>query len=972
MAVKVAHIADIHIKNNDTDFSELYTSLKINKPDVIVIAGDVIDSVINIDAVIILDVVSFLISLTNISPVILVPGNHDLKCNINNIDFFSVITKDHEILKPPKFNYWKHSGIYNFMDINWNVVSNIEHVPEFEFSTQMQVLIFHENLDRFDLESFHLYNAIMGGHIHKRQLIAPNAAYAGSLFQQSIKESHTDHGYILWKLENNNTSHKFINIKNYNIYLKVEIENSKDITKNLPTNVLYYDIYHDNTMDIDKIIEQYNILYLKSPRRIVNKNKYSFNSIYTNDINDINLHIKLITDQLGKDHKYLDDVINMHKSCYVPDNNEPINEKITLISLEFENMYNYNCYNKIDFEPMSNQLSGIIANNNSGKTSVIDIILFALFDIHPRISKKQYIVNVDKDSFYVSLKFKINEIEGSILKSTNVCTFMFNDKNLTQPTIPRTLTAIKQIVGTFNDNSLTSIQLQNNSTNFINMSSLMRRQRLTDLLSLKLFNNIDEELTKKITDVSNKIKNITIKSLECEFDNDILQKLEMSYKYKNIINQLISDKTKEEVNDKEELNSIENNSIYDKLNELYELYDNKKILLGIIEENKHLLQNFNVNVINSIYEQKEVIREELIEINNVFSSCNEKIKETVITKYQNNGINYLYKLCGAKSDGNEILYESIGASLLLLQRDHKIKIDTVLNLTLLNCNQSSNVLKYIRTVELIDNRISELVRSITIDQLNELSNTDGLLTKLNNQNIFTLNEEHKVDITNLNKQLEILKLYKQLIKPNVGIINSLLLSLKNDIERAVNKLLEYISLKISIDDSYNILYYVTENKLLDVSLLSGYQKFILNIIFRIVLWKFSDVPLLNALIVDEGFGSCDMINIDIIVNMLRDLVRSKDTPAIFIIISHNNELINSIEYPLFILPTNKIVTDRPKTHFLKENVSTNISSESSESSECSTTQSNTFYCSYCNVTLKSISKQKHLLSIRHSKNTNNI
>jgi DNA repair exonuclease SbcCD ATPase subunit len=61
---------------------------------------------------------------------------------------------------------------------------------------------------------------------------------------------------------------------------------------------------------------------------------------------------------------------------------------IRLKSLEFNNLYCYGEGNYINFTKLENKLGGAIAPNKAGKSSLIDIIIFALYDKYPRAESK--------------------------------------------------------------------------------------------------------------------------------------------------------------------------------------------------------------------------------------------------------------------------------------------------------------------------------------------------------------------------------------------------------------------------------------------------------------------------------------------------------------------------------------------------------------------------------------------------------
>ena len=86
MVKKIAHLADIHIRklhrfNEYREvFQNLYKKLKHHKPDLIYIGGDVVHGKLDTSPEETRMVADFFLSLCNIAPTIVIPGNHD--CNL--------------------------------------------------------------------------------------------------------------------------------------------------------------------------------------------------------------------------------------------------------------------------------------------------------------------------------------------------------------------------------------------------------------------------------------------------------------------------------------------------------------------------------------------------------------------------------------------------------------------------------------------------------------------------------------------------------------------------------------------------------------------------------------------------------------------------------------------------------------------------------------------------------------------------
>lgn len=1045
MHCKIAHIGDIHIKNKYVEYYELLDILHDNSPDVIVLTGDIIDSVINITPAVILDVNTFLTSLTNIAPVVMIPGNHDISCKINDIDFFTAITTNsNDLLKPPRFNYWRHSGQYDFKNILWTVIAPDEDIPSYSFDIKTQILLFHETLDRLNIESFNIFTAVMAGHMHTRQLINHNGAYCGSLFQQNINESHNGHGFVMWDIFNDSAISTFIDIKNKFGFLKVELDNNIDVTEQpIPESVVLYDVYYSNTDpdELNNIINKYIDKYGFKPRNVKDKNKYNIEGIKNDafvNINDISLHNTLIRTYLkDKDTEYIQNIINLHKHYYTLYYNyqESNNGKLRLLFLSFENMYIFEGNHYIDFTKMERKLSGIIGANNTGKTALIDIILFALYDVHPRISSKKCIINKDCTTYNLSLEFEINGKIGVIKKGSSY-KFTYDNKDMTQKTIPLTINEIKKIVGDYNNAILSSFQLQYNYNNFTNMTPTIRKQKLAELLSLRVFENIEDEVAKEINELMGKQKvfNCLKSYSEDEEDTSIetkIKSIQCQIKYANLLdinaqeNETDNDNKKSGKEIVEQLIDIEGNKqdiqVYESMiqakNMISRLETERGMLYAILEENKALI----IDHPNARCEY-EHCKKENERINNIINDINKSInefepvyiKDAVISKYKTFGISYLYKLCKVEKDEKGIAIPAASIACLLLERDHNIRLNETLHAKLIICEKVMEQMKYMAQIDSINKTIQEIKQTY-----HNLSNMVNNTNKL----YFSLYEEYKKyvqrdleqfrkkELALLVKNLDTLKIYRQIIKPTNGIINLLLNNICPTIESKVNNMLINTNIKIMINSDFDILYDVNGHWL-DISLSSGYQKFILNLVFRIVLWQVADVVIPDAIFIDEGFGMCDNENITIINELLHSIVKNNEMPKIIFIVSHVNYLIDNIESPLFIengkivsrhvkftesftdltdsviepqdeLITESIVISQDNSVGTIETIETTETTETIETvtdktqpeltSELldeliSVVDNDKYYCSSCNVYIKTSHKNKHIATAKHKKN----
>ena len=131
------------------------------------------------------------------------------------------------------------------------------------------------------------------------------------------------------------------------------------------------------------------------------------------------------------------------------------NTRWKLIKLEFSNLFSYSENNVINFKDYKGIL-GIIAPNHMGKSAIIDIILFTLYDKFPRKGTIKDIVNNRKKNFKSKITFKIGSWYYVIYKhgnktdkgrvTTKIDFYRINKENikeiLTEETVVKTKSAI--------------------------------------------------------------------------------------------------------------------------------------------------------------------------------------------------------------------------------------------------------------------------------------------------------------------------------------------------------------------------------------------------------------------------------------------------------------------------------------------------------------------------------------------------
>ena len=124
MIRKIAHTADWHIRmsaSRHQEYKSVFTNfindLKKTKPDLIIVAGDIFHDKLNPSNEMYILAKEIMLSITDIAPVVLIRGNHDLNIkNKKRVDSVETLVKICDKTKNP-ITYYNASGFY-FYDEN--------------------------------------------------------------------------------------------------------------------------------------------------------------------------------------------------------------------------------------------------------------------------------------------------------------------------------------------------------------------------------------------------------------------------------------------------------------------------------------------------------------------------------------------------------------------------------------------------------------------------------------------------------------------------------------------------------------------------------------------------------------------------------------------------------------------------------------------------------------------------------------
>jgi DNA repair exonuclease SbcCD ATPase subunit len=414
--------------------------------------------------------------------------------------------------------------------------------------------------------TFKDYDITLLGDIHKHQFLkcdgsnTHNIAYSGSLIQQNMGESIKEHGLIKWDIEKR--MGELIEIYNDWSYITMYVENKKadyyctnadgthssscQLSKHLRVRILYKNTPESYLSDLITLLKmnhdvlEYSWQQQETETLLENIIEPSSNTI-TNiefqnsetiqkktglmiDITSVDVQNQYILEYLRENEaeiqtEDLEEIkrINIEQNQILRANlkgtksilgNYAFNGHYKIKRLEFSNLFSFGEGNVIDFSDFKGVV-GIIAANHLGKSSIIDIIIYTLFDEFTRKGSTKDIININKDNFHIKLTVGIGQWTYTIVKTgsrskvgatVKIEFYRVNDathitERLEEDNAAKTKERIMEYFGCYEDIIHTSFSIQHNNACFIDSTNVKRKDELERIMRF--------EIIKKLTEIAN-------------------------------------------------------------------------------------------------------------------------------------------------------------------------------------------------------------------------------------------------------------------------------------------------------------------------------------------------------------------------------------------------------------------------------------------------------------------------------------
>ncbi len=577
--MKFAHIADTHIRNlkyhaeyRDV-FLQLYEKLRLLKPDYIIHCGDIAHTKTQISPEFVEMCTGFFKNLADIAPTYVILGNHD--GNLKNSSRQDALTPIAEALNHSNLYLLKDSGEVLLDDkfaINVLSVFDRDNWQNPTSNSRVNIALYHGSVSGVktdtgwvmengedDINIFNNFDYGFLGDIHKTNQSVDKKGkirYPGSTVQQNHGETN-DKGFLLWEILDKEdfvcTHHVLLNPKPFitiKLTPKGRLPNKLKVQQNarlrlVSENNLPLDVVR-RAVDVAKArFKPEAVTYLsRSAGERGNVENLTDNFIQQ-DLRDIAVQEKFIEEYLV-DYQPCQDTLKkiyeMNKKYNtVIEQEEDVRRNINwkLKKLEWDNLFNYGESNCINFSDM-NGIIGILGKNFSGKSSIIDSLLYTLFNTTSKNSRKNLnLINQNEDNCrgYVEIDIgtKTYKIERTSKKykkklkgketdeaKTDVEFMVFDnatniETSLNGITRMETDKNIRKIFGTYEDFLTTSMASQLDSLSYINEGSTRRKEILAKFLDLEIF----DKKFKMSKDDSADLKGAIRKSADRDYDQEI-------------------------------------------------------------------------------------------------------------------------------------------------------------------------------------------------------------------------------------------------------------------------------------------------------------------------------------------------------------------------------------------------------------------------------------------------------------------
>jgi DNA repair exonuclease SbcCD ATPase subunit len=377
-----------------------------------------------------------------------------------------------------------------------------------------------------EISIFKDFDYAMLGDIHLENQILDKEGrirYAGSTIQQNFGES-TCKGFLLWDIKDkeNFTCKPFL-YTSPKPFVSVSLTADGKIPELEIPQGARVRLMVENSLSVialKKAVDVAKKTFKPESISVINKTTFINNVEFEEGFKKENLRDLVVQEKLIRE--YLEDYkinknlekrimeLNKKYKQIVEETDETYrNTDFEILELKWDNLFNYGKGNRINFTNFTG-ITGIFGKNFSGKSSIVDSLLFTIYNSISKNSRKNInIINNDKTTGMGRVRIKrgtkiytitrrmekwLKKLKGNETVEARTivdfeCYDLVSEKNTSLNGVTRAETDrnIVKYFGTIDDFLLTSMSSQLGSLTFINEGSTKRKEILAKFLDLELF-----------------------------------------------------------------------------------------------------------------------------------------------------------------------------------------------------------------------------------------------------------------------------------------------------------------------------------------------------------------------------------------------------------------------------------------------------------------------------------------------------
>lgn len=684
--MKIAHIADTHIKNLKYHFEyrivfeRLYEILKEEKVDYIIHCGDIAHTKTQISPEFVEMCTNFFRSLADIAPTYIILGNHD--GNLKNSSRQDALTPIVDALDHPMLHLLKDSGetlLGDSIAINVLSVFDQDNWVSPSDDERINIALYHGSISgvktdtgfvmehgEHPIDIFEGHDYALLGDIHKTDQRLDDEGrirYCGSTVQQNFGESN-DKGFLLWDIQDKeNFTCRHMELKNPRPFVTINLTPKGKMPKNteVPEKARLR-LVSDNNLPLHVMKKAIDVAKRRfKPESISFLNRAagekgrvtdSEGNLLVENLRDIKVQERLIKEYLKEyelEEETVKQVLDLNlKYNKLAEENEQIARNVNwrLRSLKFDNLFNYGESNSVNFDNLEG-IIGIFGKNFSGKSSIIDSLLYTVFNSTSKNDRKNLnVINQNKEGCSGRAVISIGDLDYTIERSSEKYTKNLKGKQTLEAKTNADFSVyssveeqgeslnglsrndtdknIRKVFGTLEDFLYSSMASQLDSLSFLKEGSTKRKEILANFLDLKFF----ETKYKLANTDSTDIKGAMRKLEDRDFNQEILEvKMDLSEAEVGLKDQKKSCETYKSdlVNYATKIRSIE-----ERINSIpAEIIDVVKVRGSLGDRKKQLLSTREIIV--SLKEQRSKCEKDYNDILNFLSTYD---KESLFGKKQ--------------------------------------------------------------------------------------------------------------------------------------------------------------------------------------------------------------------------------------------------------------------------------------------------------------------------------------------------